>query len=61
MTAQTLIRALEATGMTPYRIAKDSGIPQPTISRIKNGQPDCMASTIEKLKALCKKNGIKGA
>lgn len=44
--------------MTQYRIAKDAGIPQPTISRIRHGQADCMSSTLKKLEALCVSAGI---
>lgn len=44
--------------MTQYRIAKDAGIPQPTISRISSGQQDCMSSTLDKLEALCREKGI---
>lgn len=58
MKAKDLIGALVATGMTQYRIAKDSGIPQPTISRIMRGQADCMSSTVQKLKELCIAHGI---
>lgn len=58
MKALQLIRALEATGKSPYRISKESGIPQPTISRIIAGQPDCLASTLRKLEELCQASGI---
>ncbi|MDI1301978.1 MAG: helix-turn-helix domain-containing protein [bacterium] len=58
MKAPDLLRALLATGITQYRIAKDSGISQPTLSRISSGQPDCMTSTLEKLKKLCHERGI---
>lgn len=44
--------------MSQYRISKESGIPQPTLSRISAGQPDCMASTISKLAAVCRSKGI---
>lgn len=44
--------------MTPYRISKDSGVSQPTLSRIASGQPDVMASTLEKLEQLCRAKGI---
>lgn len=58
MKALILIRALEATGVTQYRIHKDTGISQPTLSRITNGQPDCLQSTIDKLEAYCRARGI---
>lgn len=45
--------------MTQYRISKESGVPQPTLCRIAGGQPDVMASTLEKLESLAKKKGIK--
>lgn len=44
--------------MTQYRIAKDAGITQPTISRISAGQPNCLSSTLDKLKELCRQKGI---
>lgn len=59
MKAHDLIRALEATGLTHYRISKETGISQPTISRIAGGQPDVLASTMSKLEALCRAKGIK--
>lgn len=58
MKALILIRALEATGVTQYRIHKDTGISQPTLSRIANGQPDCLQSTIDKLEDYCRLKGI---
>lgn len=45
--------------MTAYRISKESGVSQPTIHRIADGQPDVMASTLEKLESLAKRKGIK--
>lgn len=58
MNASEIIGALVATGMTQYGIAKASGIPQPTISRIMSGQPDCLASTLEKLRDLARQKGV---
>ena len=53
-----MIGALEATGLSVYRISKETGIPQPTLWRIRNGQNDCLLSTHEKISSLCKEKGI---
>lgn len=53
-----MIGALEATGLSVYRISKETGIPQPTLCRIRNGQSDCLLSTHEKILAFCKEKGI---
>ena len=37
--------AIEASEATPYRIAKETGVPAPTLSRFLNGERDIRLET----------------
>ncbi len=43
--------AIRQSGLTIYRIAKDSGIPQPTVQRFAAGKRDMYLETADKLAA----------
>lgn len=48
--AQRLTRLMEEKGVSEYQLAKDSGVPQPTIHRIKSGEThEPKHSTVAKL------------
>ena len=44
-----LKRAIVASGLTVYRIAKDSGVPQPVVHRFMAGDQGISLATAEKL------------
>ena len=43
--------AIEGCGETPYRIAKETGVPSPTLSRFLNGGRDIRLETAATLAA----------
>lgn len=48
----------EIRGQTKWpevRIAQEAGVSQPTINRIRNGQPDCKGKTIVRITELHKR------
>ena len=48
--AKRLSRLMEQKGVSEYQLAKDSGVPQPTIHRIKSGEThEPKHSTVAKL------------
>ena len=44
--------AFDESGMTVYRLAKDSGVPQPVVSRFINGKRGITLATASKLVAV---------
>ncbi len=47
--ADQLRRAVDDSGETTYRIAKDSGVPQPVLHRFMAGEQDIVLLTANKL------------
>jgi len=49
---QQLKEAIQKSGLTVYRISKDSGVPQPTLQRFVSGERDIrLGQTADKLAA----------
>ena len=44
-----LLKAIANSGLTEYRIAKDSGVPQPVLNRFLHGERGISLSTAAKL------------
>lgn len=56
MEAQDLLVAIRSTGMTQAEVAAETGIPQPTISKIERGDvSDVMSKSYRALQALYEK------
>ncbi len=51
MTADQIRQFVTDSGLSYYRIAKESGVPQPVVSRFMSGQQDILLGTAEKLAA----------
>jgi hypothetical protein len=51
ITAQ-LKAAIQASGASIYKLAKDSGVPQPVLQRFMAGDRDIKLATVDKLAAL---------
>jgi len=49
-----LKRAIEASGLTTYMLAKRSGVPQPVLHRFMAGEQGLKLSTADKLAAYLK-------
>ena len=54
--AAQLRKAIKASGLTQYRIAKDTGVPQPVVNRFVNGERSITLETADKL---CRYLGLK--
>ncbi|HEY5314398.1 MAG TPA: helix-turn-helix transcriptional regulator [Pirellulales bacterium] len=48
---EALKRAIEQSGKTPYRIAKDAGISAAMLSRFLAGERDVRLATVDKIAA----------
>lgn len=56
MEAKDFLTAIRATGMTQAEVAAETGIPQPTISKIERGEvEDVMSRNYRALQALHRK------
>lgn len=44
-----LRKAIKKSGLTQYRIAKDTGVPQPVVNRFVNGERGITLETADKL------------
>lgn len=58
MNAQNIVQTLRGKGWSDNAIARAINRPQPTVSRIGNGQSDPRESIVRELEALAKKELI---
>jgi plasmid maintenance system antidote protein VapI len=54
--AETILKKIETSGVSQYRLAKESGVSTPVISRFVSGQ---RTLTIETADKLCRVLGLK--
>jgi transcriptional regulator with XRE-family HTH domain len=54
--AETLLAAIEASGLTLYRLAKDSGVPHTTLYRFVHGEGHAL--TVDTFEKLCHIMGL---